>query len=762
MEEKTVSTTENEIVPTEEAVKEAPAPEVAEAPSENEPGGIPVTFGAPEQITPVRKKSKKGIVISIVALILVAAIVAGIFFFKGRPSGPAYTMYIKDNALYYTELDEISPIKISNELFDEDDTDASFADIIFSALGLSGTVVESSVKLLSDGKTLIYPQKISASYDAMNVFIKDIKAENAQEVKIDSDISNYLLTSDEKTVIYFKADGDCYDAYLYTLSTKEKEKIIDNMKTYQASADCTKILYQNEDAGLYVYSIFADGEKKEKIDGEVKSVFYNNDDFSVIRYIKKDEIFEKKGAEKPKKLADEVDTVITSYESGEIYFLKLEKESIPYSALFTDDMKEKDEGITVEKAKSIYDKSGWSEYEAYWIKNYNTLERDSLRRLVEGRSIERKIYSLHCVSEDGEKKIADNLSADQFGFSYTFAADKPLVVFNTIDEAAMRKFKISELKQGEASYNDRTDEWEYTVPDAEIFTLFREAVEQNYYDANKLKMAVGETVTDIDEDRANDITVAPDASAVYYIDNIEFEKEEVREDRDFDEEWSRDVYYFEDTDDDGQKELFLNHEDWKETLDHDLSGEAFKIEITDGKASGSTLVDSDVSLYGIRLESDKESLTYFKNYDSETNVGDYYLNGTEIAYDVKGSSVTFYSPEEIYYLTDYDDEDKVGELRKYDGEEHATVASEVYSFEKLTSGDIVFITEYSTKSENGNLYLVGKKENVLIDYDVTSVVSSLNLRQRLNVISNKFSDFEFELDFENATKTTEKSSDESV
>ncbi len=745
--EPVAETTAAEAAPVEETVaeevpaaEEAPAAEETPVVEETAAPAVTEPVVQQEQIQePKNKKSKKGIIIAVVALVLVAAIVAGIFLIGGKKKPHNYTMYIKDNALYYTELGEVAPVKIADEVVEESE---GFLSALFEKTGISGIFVSSYSKLLSDNKTLIYPKKVSADSSGVNLFYKDIVTEGAQEVKIDSDISSIEISGDEKTIIYTKAEDDYSKVYKYTFETKEKEKIVDNATSVQISADCSKILYLNEDESLYIYDTLAEGEKKTKIDSEVESVFYNNDDFSVVRYLKDKTIYEKTSEGEKKKIASEVDSVVASYETGEFYFLKLEEESIPYSALFTDDMKEAD--AKVEDEDEYYDSHSWEDYKAWIMANVPAIERKTLRMGVEGQKINMSLFSLHYVNGEDQQKIADNVAPDQFGFMSSSASDKPVIVYNTINPEALAKLKISEIDFGTASYNDRTDEWERSVPAVEVWTKFRETVEANYFDAQMLQMAIGGEVVEIDEKRAWDVTVADDGSAVYFIDNIKLEEEEKPKDeeRDYDAEWSKEVYYFEDD------ALYLNHQNWSESYDNSLEGEILKISIVEGSAGKPEVIDSDVSLYGIRLEDDNTSLTYFKNFDTEKNIGDYYLNGKEIAYDVKAATMTFVSPTEIYYITEYDAKNLVGELKKYDGEETTLIASDVYYYELSTAGDILFISDYSVKNNYGSLYLAGKEENTLIDYDVTAIVSMTELGA-LNAYNRYYEVFEnFEVDDE--------------
>ncbi len=736
-----------EAAPVEETVaEEAPAaeevPATEEIPVVEESAAPAVTEPVVQQEEiqePKKKKSKKGIIIAVVALVLVAAIVAGIFLIGGKKKPHNYTMYIKDNALYYTELGEVAPVKIADEVIEESD---GFLSALVEKTGISGIFVSSYSKLLSDNKTLIYPKKVSADSSGVNLFYKDIVTEGAQEVKIDSDVSNLKISEDEKTILYTKSEDDYSKVYKYTFETKEKEKIVDKAVSVQISDDCSKILYINDDDSLYIYNTLAEGEKKEKVDSDVESVFYNNADFSVVRYLKDKTIYEKTAEGEKKKIASEVDSVVASYETGEFYYLKLEEESIPYSALFTDDMKEADKNV--EDEDEYYDTHSWNDYKAWYIKNRAVVNRVDLRDAIKEQKIDKTLYSLHYVNGEDQKKIADNVSADQFDFTYSAASDKAVIVYNTINSDALAKLKISELDFGEASYNERTRKWEYSVPYVETWTKFRETVEANYFDAQMLQMAIGGEVTEIDEDRAWDVTVADDGSAVYFIDNIKLEEEEKPkdEDRDYDAEWSKEVYYFEDD------VLYLNPHNWSESYDKSLEGDIVKISITEGVADAPDVIDSDVSLYGIRLENDNTSLTYFKNFDTEKNIGDYYLNGKEIAYDVKGATMTFVSPTEIYYITEYDTKNLVGELKKYDGEETTLIASDVYYYELSPAGDVLFISDYSVKNNHGSLYLAGKEENILIDYDVTAIVSMTEFGA-LNAYNRYYEVFEnFEVDDE--------------
>ena len=123
---------------------------------------------------------------------------------------------------------------------------------------------------------------------------------------------------------------------------------------------------------------------------------------------------------------------------------------------------------------------------------------------------------------------------------------------------------------------------------------------------------------------------------------------------------------------------------------------------------------------------DNKNFMYFKDYKS--TVGDYkgkadlYVNKEKIDYDVYTSNITYIEDsEDIVYFVDWNSEKSYGTLKIYDGEAKK-IRDDVHSYNLSTEGEVLYISDFSSKYYKGDLYLYNGKKSEKIDMDVNGII----------------------------------------
>jgi hypothetical protein len=164
---------------------------------------------------------------------------------------------------------------------------------------------------------------------------------------------------------------------------------------------------------------------------------------------------------------------------------------------------------------------------------------------------------------------------------------------------------------------------------------------------------------------------------------------------------------------DGHMVYILANED-----DADTAYSLYTITIEDGKAGMPELYDTDVNAIS-RTCTDDTHVVYFK--DKKDDVGDLYLNGTVIDYDVYIWNASAAGDALIYY-TDWDADTEQGTLRIYEDGKKITIADDVVDYLVTGNGDILYLCDYSTTYYSGTLYRYRNGESTKLSDDVIVLI----------------------------------------
>ncbi len=632
-----------------------------------------------EQTVTVLKKGgfinflKKHIFIILGAVVAIAAITTTLVLLipkltsvvtMGKPKRTNHVLYFKDKEMFFYNLkEEQAPIQVTSD-FDRDN--------LIEKDQYGWWISSDETYLCKNGTLLFYPGQISSNGEDevknVSIYYRNVKEQESEPVKIDSDIREGSVNASGTIVIYVK--GNERNLFQYFVETETREKIASGVDWFEYTEDHEKILYQNSEGDIYLLN---SENKKEKIVSEASSVEYVNFDFSIIYYIKDNTLYKQTVGGEREKIAEGVSYVINVYDSGEIYYRKTEEITLTYMDLVEDDLKDSDASITMPEkptAPKAYDYDTWDEYYDAWdiydfaYENYKTqlekyedkLYRDSLREILYESTLTYDNDSLYFYNGSEEKKITDNYA---YYDGWNYSEKSPIITYNVCDRSNLKTVKFSELI---VKYEN--DE----IENIDDFSYFDTLHEGDYtYIASK------DNVTKVEVEKTAKVLINESGTGAYYIERPVEEK---------------------------------NY------------GELYHVDIIDGAIGKPKLYDSDVCYYNIYFIDDNR-IAYYKN--AKENDGDLYINKEEIDFDVW--SFQYYEHcDTLVYYTDYNTEKEYGVLKIYKDGESTKISDDVYDHYITEDGTVLFLYDYSTEYYRGELDMWKDGEKTKIDDDVMAII----------------------------------------
>lgn len=654
-----------EVQQAEPVVAQEVAAEVpAEVPAEEAPAEVPAEEAPAEETATERKFPKKliGIIGGAVAAVIVLLVAILLIAGSGSKKSPA--LFLKEKEIFSTYLSKIEPMQVTDKLVDTEEKIGN------KELAQNAYMFGYRTYLANDGKTLFYPDKID---DGMSLYYRDLQKSKQEPIKLDSDVSQYTVSADGKRVVYLKTDGS-----LYRHNLKDKEKIASEVEGFVASEDCKQIIFMTEEGDLYAQKL---GKDKEKLATEISDVEYINEDCTVVYYISDEALYKVELGKDKVKVLSEVNEVLMITDEGKIYYTKSGTEEVTLSSYVEDDMKAQD--ATMEKPQYPTKPS----YPYY--SQYNNMEEYNIA-LDEYNLAMDEYYAAQDAYNEQYSKYQQKLNRDELReeldemkitiytadvFYFDGKDSKSVCEDVRCDEYGLDSRKASDADVLVFSgYGNGTAN---KVKLSEIDSIY--TVENNVNAAMKestvVYVAIDGTATKLDfEDKAMDaydIRISADGKLMYYLDNISEEN---------------------------------GH------------GDLYQIEISGGKAKKAELYDSDV--YSGSFGADG-SFYYFK--DVKDRIGELFVDKTRVDYDVYTGNVTSTEDGTYYFMTEY--KDNSGTLKIYNGKKAVKVAEEVYNYDVLADGTLLYLNDYSTEKYYGTLYTYTGKKSVKIADDVVAILS---------------------------------------
>lgn len=584
-----------------------------------------------------------------------------------------YGLYIKDSEIFFADLKN-EPWQISFRLVDDDKTKDE--DLAFS-----GNKVAYYINVSSDNSIVFFPDKVSDDDQGINLYYRKTDNKESEATKIDSDVTIYNVNSSASIVTYVKGTGEDCNLYQYSVKEDTKEKIASSVTDYYVSEDGSKILYVNTDGTLYLKS---EGADKEKIASDITSIVYHSEDFATVYYLKDEALYKQSVGADREKIDSEISRIVKMYESGEVYYLKQNSETLSLMDYVVDDMKETDANApdqypsrprtysydTTEEYNKAY-----AEYEEAYKAYNDKASRDKWREALAETKLSHSVYSLYLYNGSEKTAITESFAGD---INSAAAAEKPVISYVAYNQETFNKAKLSEIVE------------------ADDFKGFKDKVEKALFSSSDRYIAVGAIASVLEQENASAICINESGTTVYYVDDIPEGKD---------------------------------------------AGDLYSVSIVENVVGEPELYDSDVYAGACKFLSDTQFL-YFKDYKDAN--GDLYLNKAKVDYDVSSNNLSYNSElEKIYYFIDWDNEKGYGILKEYANGESIKIADDVHSYSYTTDGKVLYLYDYSLKYYAGELHLWDNGESQKIDDDVIFLAQPFshgdNIQQAqkiLNAVSN--------------------------
>ncbi len=289
--------------------------------------------------TEPKAKNGKKFFIPVIAVAAVVVLVLLVKLVLSLVGGKDVVLYVKDDALMSTPEGKSKPKEL-------------LSDVEF---GMYDTYY---VQLSEDGKYLFFPEDIDEYEGTFELRYVRADKKNADDEKLDSDVRRYVLLENGKVV--YQSDDT-----LYLHNLKDKEEIADDVMRFVISDDEKQILWQSQDGDLYLQDLNL-RKDKEKIESKVTNIISTSDNLEYIIYEKENGLYVSHGGKEGEKVAkDYYNVYATATDSGyEIYYVETEDgEAGVLADYVVDDMEKTDKTIS---EPNIHDYETVVEKPSFW------------------------------------------------------------------------------------------------------------------------------------------------------------------------------------------------------------------------------------------------------------------------------------------------------------------------------------------------------------------------------------------------------------
>lgn len=619
----------------------------------------------------IATKKRKPILFGAIGIVAVILIVFIVSQFAGGGSGSSdYALYIKEGEIYYTNFSKNGPIEVTSRL-DSNNVLSDYSDMEYGS--------DLKVILCDDGKTLFYPDRWDRG--EFSLYYRNIKKPSEEPTRIDTGITTYSVTDKGDQVFYLKG------GILYKNDKKDnKEKIANDVLNFTINDDGSKVAYQDEDFGLYIW----DGGQKEQIASDIDYVTKYGDNLSAIYYFKENAIY-KYTSSGSEKLISNAESLVHIYDTGEIYYITAEEEVLKLVDYINDDKLASDAAMITperptspnrpysyrydtdaeyEAAQAQYEidyaayQAAYEQYQTDTQEYRNKQTRDNLRNSLKSETINRTVYSLYYFDGSDSTLVSDAVS-NAYGHSYAY--DKPVVAVRLNEQEEINKVRLSDISSV-----------------SEASSRVSEALET----ASEYHIVVGTNISSVGQENISNFFFAEDGSKIYFV-----------------------------------ADLDSNYR----------SGDLYQITNNNGQVGSPSLYDTDVVNYSIGIMNDGNA--YYIKDINDRDEGELYVNKKSIAFDVSRYSISYNDDlNALFYYTDYNTERGDGTLTMYKNNTSTAISDDVYDYSVINGDDILYLYDYSSRSRGGSLYLYSGKTAEKIDDDVSAIVRFYGTERRVGYL----------------------------
>ena len=506
---------------------------------------------------------------------------------------------------------------------------------------------------------------IQMSKDGKTVFYMD-------EIENDDSFNLYYrkVNKSRKNPVKISSDVTSYVLNEKTdIVTYEKEdKLYQyDMKESEKIANDVTAWYVSEDGKTIVYinddgkAYFKKaGKDKEKIDSDIDYIEHISDDFKTVYYLKEDKLYMKKMGKDKVKIASDVFAVEAVYDNGDVYFLKDDSKEVTLMDYVKDDMKEADDKLEEPEYPNIRD---FSTYEEYW-------------------DAQDAYWDAYYEYDDKEERDelreeleSEKMTIDSYELYYYNGKEAKSVAKNVnnydVDAASERPVIVySVVEPGDVS-KVKLSEIDYIW---EVEDMIEDAMQS---DDAQWSVAVKANASKVDVKEADYFELSKDGNTVYFMAKIDSE---------------------------------------------DSHGNLYKASISSSKMKKVEKYDSDVYYRTVGFVG--EDFAYFKDVDDDDNVGVLVVNKKKVDDDVYLYRMTYDKNKgDLYYMVDWDSDDYCGVLCRYNGSKAKELVGDVYRFCITEKSEVVYLCDYSTEKDRGDLYLYKSRKPKKIDEDVLAIIT---------------------------------------
>lgn len=511
-----------------------------------------------------------------------------------------------------------------------------------------------------DYKKLFFADEITSN----GFTLRYLNMSNPEEdQRISKNVSSYQISSNGKKVVFIK-NGD-----LYLSNLKEDDKLKSDVTSYSISQNGKRIVYLTDSGKLYIAK---NADDETKIASSVESfVVGSKNNYSDVYYIKKGNLYLFDGKDS-EKIAEDVNEVLATYKSGELYYTKNSSQEMTLMDYINDDMAQEDEDFEMPERPNrpySFEYDTDKEYEAAYaqyetlIEEYNDARdfyyekenRDELREELEDEVIENESSTLYFYN--GSKSVE---VTDSFAYATQINSDDPMMIFYAYNQSEIDEINISEI--------------------SDIYDV-SSMIDAALYSSEQTYVALEDTTRIIDGDSAQ---FNEDGDTVYYISDDDLYKAEIS----------------------GKK---LKKEScYKKDVD------AFYV------------LGKDTVVTEKYEESDDEY-----EYSSLSTVS---INKKKVAESV--SAVLWSDDYKTFYLIeDYDPEKECGKLIRYKNGKTKTIDKGVCDFTITPNGKLYYIADYDAKENKGDLFVYKMGKGKEIEHNVSGFGYAVSYEFYRNILS---------------------------
>lgn len=617
-----------------------------------------------------RKFVKMLLAISIPCVAVILAVTIVLLLFINKKKSENYVFYIKDGEVYFSHTLGIKPSQVTENLDATGDATArEFANFGSYSAG-------QYFRLSENGRYIFFIDEINTEEDeGFTLFYCKANNPGEKSEKIDDNILYYDISANGKCVTYLKDyeyDDESYDYYgtLYQSDLKESDKIDNDVTEFYASDDGKILYYITVEDDLYR----VDGKKKDKLASDITNVYHIDEKFETIYYTKAGALYKQVENDDAEKIASDVYSVPVVYDSGELYYVTGASQNASLLDYVEDDMLESDAAITA-PTKPVK-----PEYPSYY--NYDTYAEYNAARDAYSAEIEKyndayakylEKYSIYQSKLDRDELRNDLKNASFLGAAhslYYYDGDESVLLSDTYNT-------YSEYAQDAAvmvfsSYNQTKVE---KVKLSEVTTVYevQSMVEATLTSSYSYYVATADKTTLVDCEKVLRFRVDNDGESIYFING-----------------------------------------------DNDEEGNLYYIAVSGNDVSKPEYFDNNVYIYSCYFAAPGKFL-YYKNYNTDKNFGELYINGKKVDDDVHyGRYIE--ETDTVVYITDWSEKNDCGTLNIYRKGKNTKIEDDVYSFSVTPGGEILYLYDYDLEDYEGELYVYKNNKSKFIDDKVNCII----------------------------------------